>query len=330
METKKIILTIIIPIYNVKQYLVNCLDSILKQDTSNVEIILIDDGSTDNSGLICDTYEAKFENVKTYHKSNGGLSDARNFGLMRAHGVYVHFFDSDDLAAPNYLYDVKNLLYKENLDLLHINYKIFQDGEQFTKENSQIEKQVSNVSTTNMLCKLLKRNIENYTWSFVIRKSILTKNAIQFPKNRIYEDVATTYLIISKSSTIKELNSVCYFYRTRGNSIAQTASYKSVVDVLQSLKEMDQYIASYDNDVYQKYFGNFLLAFLLFSYYETYRAINDHSKRNNELRKIKRSTIKCYKKHRSGYIRTRYLIAYILIRLNLFNLVQTIRTRFLN
>ena len=90
------LLSIIVPVYNVEMYLKRCVDSILKQDYDNMEIILVDDGSTDSSGVICDQYASNYKNVKVIHKKNGGLSDARNFGLDNCRGQYISFIDSDD------------------------------------------------------------------------------------------------------------------------------------------------------------------------------------------------------------------------------------------
>ena len=116
---KKIMLSVIIPVYNVEKYLRKCVDSILLQDFANMEVILVDDGSPDNSGAICDEYAEKDARVKVIHKENGGVSSARNTGLDVAQGKYIAFVDSDDYLLPNSFQP--NVEYMENhpdIDLL--------------------------------------------------------------------------------------------------------------------------------------------------------------------------------------------------------------------
>lgn len=98
------LISVIIPVYNVEKYLRRCVDSILNQTISNYEIILVDDGATDTSGLICDEYAKKYHNkIRVYHKKNGGLSDARNYGIVHASGTLITFIDSDDYISQYYL-----------------------------------------------------------------------------------------------------------------------------------------------------------------------------------------------------------------------------------
>ena len=107
---EKIILSVIIPVYNVEKYLRKCVDSVLAQDIADMEVILIDDGSPDNSGAICDEYAEKDTRVKVIHKENGGAATARNVGLDIARGKYITFVDSDDYLLPN--------TYRPNLDYM--------------------------------------------------------------------------------------------------------------------------------------------------------------------------------------------------------------------
>ncbi|MBQ5852329.1 MAG: glycosyltransferase family 2 protein, partial [Lachnospiraceae bacterium] len=94
-------ISIVVPVYNVEKYLERCVDSLINQTYENIEILLIDDGSKDNSGQMCDEYANKDSRITVYHKENGGLSDARNYGMDRAKGEYIIFIDSDDYVEPN-------------------------------------------------------------------------------------------------------------------------------------------------------------------------------------------------------------------------------------
>ena len=96
------LISIVVPVYNVEKYLMDCVESLLVQTYKYIEIILVDDGSSDGSALICDEYEKKYDTVRVIHKTNGGLSDARNTGLKNAAGRYICFIDSDDVVASNY------------------------------------------------------------------------------------------------------------------------------------------------------------------------------------------------------------------------------------
>ena len=115
--------SIIIPAYNIEKYLSACLDSALSQDFSNYEIVVIDDGSTDNTPKISDEYAKKYENVITIHQKNSGLSSARNTGIKRAKGEYVALIDGDDIIAPNFLARLYQAVTKTNSDIAICNFQ---------------------------------------------------------------------------------------------------------------------------------------------------------------------------------------------------------------
>ena len=122
-------ISIIIPVYNVENYLRQCIESILEQEYEEKEIILVDDGSTDNSGSICDEYADKYENVLVIHKENGGLSDARNVGLAKAAGEYVLFVDSDDFVEENSLSPIVEIVNANPVDVVLLEaQKYYADG----------------------------------------------------------------------------------------------------------------------------------------------------------------------------------------------------------
>ena len=106
------LISLIIPVYNVEKYLAKCMESVLAQTYDNFEAILVDDGSTDSSGKMCDEYAKKDTRVLVFHKENGGLSDARNYGVERAHGELVAFLDSDDFVSNDYLFHLYSLIQK--------------------------------------------------------------------------------------------------------------------------------------------------------------------------------------------------------------------------
>lgn len=120
------LISVIVPVYNVEEYLKQCLDSILEQTFSNYEVILVNDGSTDSSGLICQEYAEKDSRIRYFEKENGGLSDARNYGIEQAQGEYLTFVDSDDFLDKMHLNVLYTALVNNNVDISIVNYANYQ------------------------------------------------------------------------------------------------------------------------------------------------------------------------------------------------------------
>ena len=123
---EKNLVSIIVPVYNIEDYIETCINSILKQTYKNIEIIIVDDGSNDNSGKICDELKNKDPRIFVYHKENGGLSDARNFGISKVNGDYITTVDGDDFVGEMYIKNLVELLIKNNADISAINRYVFQ------------------------------------------------------------------------------------------------------------------------------------------------------------------------------------------------------------
>lgn len=132
------LISVIVPVYNVENYIEECCKSLLEQTYSNIEILLIDDGSKDNSGKICDVFANKFNNFKVYHKENGGLSDARNYGLKFAKGEYVTFVDSDDTVEKNYIEELYNLIKKYKTSMSIASFSTINGKKVTNKSTKQI------------------------------------------------------------------------------------------------------------------------------------------------------------------------------------------------
>lgn len=214
-------ISVIVPVYNVEKYLRECLDSIIGQTYRNIEIILIDDGSTDNSGIICDEYALYDKRIKVIHKENGGLSDARNCGLSVASGDIVSFIDSDDYVSPYFLEILYEAMEKGNCDIAALkDCCAFWDGDdcgalskvkhviglEYCTPSKAIEHMFYMHVITGAQFKLYKRYI---------------LGEIKFPVGYYYEDVATTYkaFLYSKKAVIVDAD--IYAYRKRKNSICR-------------------------------------------------------------------------------------------------------------
>lgn len=208
--------SVIIPIYNVEQYLRRCLDSVINQTYRNLEIILINDGSTDDCELICNEYKEKDDRIVTISKENGGLSSARNAGLAIATGEYVTYIDSDDYVALDYIEVLLNLCIVYSADISQCCIVSgMEDSHLFSKKNTD-ETSYSGVDyLRNMYsiqdsecacCKMYKMSL----WE-----------GIEFPVGRIMEDVATVYKVIYKASKIVCTNKGLYYYYLSPNSIVR-------------------------------------------------------------------------------------------------------------
>ena len=210
----------IIPVYNVEKYIKECLDSILIQTYKNFEVILINDGSTDNSGILCDEY-AKLDNrVKVIHTKNGGLSKARNVGLEEATGKYIIFLDSDDYWVSNELHKIAQKCDDNKLDILAYNYEIYDEVNSKVSVKSGIDFQDINNEIMNgeqYLKSVISKNplYGWYSWLYVIKRDIFTKFKLKFKPGIKYEDVDLTYRIILSASRVMFIDKVILRYRTK-------------------------------------------------------------------------------------------------------------------
>ena len=176
---KKIKVSIIVPVYNVEEYLARCLDSLVNQSLKDIEIIVVNDGSPDNSQKIIDNYCKKYKNIKSFIKKNGGLSDTRNFGIKKSHGDYLIFIDSDDYVKETMLEKMWNVAINKNVDIVVCNcIQVYENGfEQEIKSNLEMSDD----------------NIKNYLISPPMACTMLYKKELfddkKFKKNIFYEDL---------------------------------------------------------------------------------------------------------------------------------------------
>ncbi len=207
----KRLISIIVPVYNVESYLERCLESLKRQWYDNLEIILVDDGSTDNSGKICDDFAKREKRAKVFHKRNGGLSDARNYGLKKAVGEMLAFVDSDDYIDESYISD----MYYE---MRHSDADIVVCGFNNNVPRSEI------LSGKDATIRLLTRqeNLEIVAWNKLYKKELFIDNDIWFPKGKKNEDSLTIYKVLSKAKKVAYLDKSLYSYVDRDESIMNT------------------------------------------------------------------------------------------------------------
>lgn len=236
-NTYKKILTIVVPIYNVEDFLIKCLDSIFLQFDNNYEIILVDDGSTDFSSEICNQYKLKYPQTIVIHKENGGLSDARNIGITIAKGEYIYFLDSDDWLAPNAIRTLLNFAINYNCEIVQGGfYYAFYDY--LLYDNS---KNISFILNREQAMKELLKNesIKNFAWGKIYKTEIVKKHL--FIKGVYFEDSYWQHLIINEIDNYGVIPTPLYYYRQREESISGSFN-KNILDLLRGYEARISFI----------------------------------------------------------------------------------------
>lgn len=255
---KKELISIIVPVYNVEPYLCRCLDSILNQTYNNIEIILVDDGSTDRSGEICDAYREKDSRINVIHKRNGGSSSARNYGLEMAKGEYIGFVDSDDYIASD-MYELLHRYMRTDVDLVccgmvHIN------------KNGHVElhgaANVMILDTEQALKEMLHMRCFGISaCSKLFKKEIL--KGISFPVGRTSEDLPFAYNVVKNCRNVVTIGAYKYYYCYRENSISRKPFLTRRVDyVLFARDVLKDIVVEYPilrNDAEARYVLNIML-----------------------------------------------------------------------
>ena len=213
------LLSILLPVYNVEQYIRECLDSITSQITDDVEVILVDDGSTDNSGKICDEYASKEGRIIVHHTVNRGVSAARNLCLTLAKGKYIAWVDPDDYITEDYLKKVIEKIKEENEDILVFDYYIFMNEATITKCYGK-DKNV--LSSCEFLADIVDNvSMQSHLWHKICKAKLYT--GIKFPENiNCMEDFAILHKVVEKADNVYYLDRPLYYYRFRGNSLVNS------------------------------------------------------------------------------------------------------------
>lgn len=233
-------ISVIVPVYNVEKYLKRCIDSILNQTYKNLEIILIDDGSTDNSLEICEIYKKKDERIILIHKKNSGLGLTRNVGMENSTGKYIMFVDSDDYLDTNMIENLYNDLIKNKADTCIGGFKRVFDKSTDVYENKYAGRIFEGHDTTNIvLAKMLGKNsqiddhIEMSAWKTLFSKNIIEENNIKFPSERefISEDIIFNTEYFPNAQRVYMSSNIGYNYCDNSNSL--TTKYNPNRFVLQ-------------------------------------------------------------------------------------------------
>lgn len=241
-------ISIIVPVYNVEEYLERCIISIVNQIYRDFELILVDDGSTDNSGNICDVFANRFDWIRVIHKENGGLSDARNTGLLSAKGDYVTFIDSDDIVSSNYLLCHYNALCQNNAEVSCARFEFFSGKCTLVDAPKNIYKKTRVYSGRDACKALLYGKIfQTSSCNILLKKEIALNNP--FPIGRYHEDELTTFRYFLSARSVVMTEYITYYYFQRENSIMHSYG-KPVFDLLAAADNYPKYFQQYSKDLY--------------------------------------------------------------------------------
>lgn len=239
-------ISVIVPIYNVEKYLPKCIESIINQTYTNLEIILVDDGSPDNCSNICDSYSLTDKRIKVIHKRNGGLSDARNAGLDVATGDYISFLDSDDYIHKKFYETLINLIIQYDADIAQCEFlKVYEeDTSNFNDCEFESNEEVSLLNNEQALDNLFNEYYVNtvVVWNKLYKRELFRN--IRYPKGKIHEDEYTTYKVLFLTNRVVITSKTLYYYLQRESSITGKGFNIKSLDKIDSYYEQ---ILFYDN-----------------------------------------------------------------------------------
>lgn len=229
----KDLISVIVPVYNVEPFISSCLDSLSKQIYQNFEVLLENDGSTDNSGAICREYADRDSRFHYFEKENAGVADARNFGIERSKGDYITFVDSDDWVTEEYLSILIETLKEQHSEIVVSTYSTYNESDGLF----YIHVFDSDYYVKNYNSKLLMEELpllEGYDMSFLTSWGILFKRElfqeVQFPFGRVCEDIGTNYKLFMQVEKVTYINKVLYWYRVGKEGLSNSYSPKMMRD----------------------------------------------------------------------------------------------------
>ncbi len=264
------LISIIVPIYNVEEYLCRCIDSILNQSYKNFELILVDDGSPDNCPKICDAYAKRDHRIIVIHKKNGGLSDARNYGIEIAKGKFLIFIDSDDFIHSKYVEKMYLIQKETKSDLVICGYNtvVSMDDIDFKQEFSNQYKIVTPKQAINQIYSDIPYNglIIVVAWNKLYKRELF-KN-IRYPFGKISEDNFVIVDILEQCEKIAISEDKMYYYVISENSITRSKYSIKNFDLLDAMELRTDKIIKYGNEVYKKHI-NYYLNQIYIDYYRT-------------------------------------------------------------
>lgn len=244
-------ISVIVPIYNTESYLKECLDSIINQTLLDIEIILINDGSTDNSSIIMKEFKEKDSRIIIINQKNQGQGEARNVGIKLAKAPYLAFVDSDDIIHPKMLEKLYSKILLDNSDIVKCTYTR-ELNNFFTNENYK----TINFNTKDKYFKeILSINYLSLIWDGLYKKNLFTKNHLFF-KNMVYEDAELLFKLVYNSKKLSYIQDTLYFWRETNNSTSRSINKKQIDDIFKVIRITYNFLEK--ENIYIKYKIEFL------------------------------------------------------------------------
>lgn len=245
MRNKTPLISVIIPVYNIENYVTKCLKSVSEQHYRNLEVLVVDDGSTDGSAVLCDQFSAQDDRFHVLHKPNGGLSDSRNAALDRIHGEYVTFIDGDDWVSPWYIDHLLEAVLKNQSDLSVSWFENVTDGEEPHSRTTAELMDYQNLTPEACLEKMLYQDgIEINACHKMIRTELYKD--LRYPVGRLYEDIPVTYELVKRAESIAVISNTDYYYLQRQGSIQNSGFSRRHLDGVKHMKQvLDRVIEEY-------------------------------------------------------------------------------------
>lgn len=236
-------ISVIIPVFNCEKYLNTCINSIVNQTYENLEIILINDGSTDNTKNICDIWKEKDSRIKVYNIKNNGSAYARNIGILNASGDYFYFIDSDDYIESNMLENLLFLMEKYGCQIVESGYDLVDDRGNIIKSCSYDLYHLHVFTSYEAMQYHIKDEIfKQIIWNKLYKKDVI----IKFRENKVIDDEFWTYLVLSKAHHLLYTKKIYYHYRQHDNSIMHKKYSLKNLDVLEARKSRYEFIKNSD------------------------------------------------------------------------------------
>lgn len=284
---KKDLISIIIPVFNTEKYLKECIESVLQQSYHMIEVLLVDDGSTDNSLQVCQFYAEKDSRIKIFRKSNGGLSSARNLGIDNANGAYFAFVDSDDYIDENMIEKLYLALEKENADMAICNFQcVLENKEKVQLNQKYLREEV--LLAEDAIKALFSEELGSYViaWNKLYKKELW--NDLHYPEGYIHEDEFMIHHLLCRCKKVVTISDSLYYYRQVPGSIMHSGRNE---------KKLDKYVALADRILFlKKCVSDDNLKKLSYQYWfhylEDFFYFRELNKKSIRLKRMKKSLVK--------------------------------------
>lgn len=286
------LVSVIIPVYNVKPYLTRCLASIAGQTYGNLEMLVIDDGSTDGSSEICDRFASENDRVRVFHTQNCGLSAARNLGLEHVRGSYIAFVDSDDYVEPEMLERLYEALVPQEFDVSVCGYDVGGKGRVLDIQVSDCEAAYTVKQCLEFFSASEGRGIGPMVWNKMFRAEVFEK--IRFPEGHAYEDLWAFPRILDRCRKIRVLPEVLYHHQMNQESITHRQTYDNFLDSFQSRRAVVRYIKKKYPELREKA-DQYMLKTCLTHWYKLFPTNMDDKIRRHLQKKLRARAIYLYR-----------------------------------